>query len=66
MLGWGILGLIAFIIIAFIPARIASSKGRSFFLWFLLSIPFWWITLFVTLMMKSPGAPAGKIGDEEA
>ena len=65
MLGWGILGLIAFIIIAFIPARIVSSKGRSFFLWFLLSIPFWWITLFVTLSMKTPGAKTGAIADED-
>jgi ABC-type dipeptide/oligopeptide/nickel transport system permease component len=47
MLGWGILGLIACIIIAFWPARVASSKGYSFFLWFLISIPFWWISLFV-------------------
>jgi hypothetical protein len=49
---WSMLGLILFILIAFWPARIAASKGRSFFLWFLLSIPFWWITLFVTLAMK--------------
>ncbi len=50
--GFGILGLILWIIIAFWPARIASSKGRSFLLWFILSLFFWWITLFVALAMK--------------
>lgn len=49
---WDLLGLIIFIAIAFFPARIAASKGRSFLLWFLISIPFWWITVFVTLAMK--------------
>jgi ABC-type dipeptide/oligopeptide/nickel transport system permease component len=52
MILWWFLGLILFFLIAFWPARIAASKGRSFFLWFLLSIPFWWITLFVVLAMK--------------
>lgn len=47
MLGWGILGLIVWIIVAIWPARVASSKGHSFLLWFLISIPFWWISLFV-------------------
>ena len=60
---WIILGAILFIIIALWPARIAASKGRSFFLWFLLSIPFWWITFFVTLAMKDnthTPAPSGE------
>jgi phosphotransferase system glucose/maltose/N-acetylglucosamine-specific IIC component len=47
MLGWGILGLIAWIIIAFWPARVASRKGHSFLGYFILSLFFWWITLFV-------------------
>jgi hypothetical protein len=51
-----ILGIIIWIFIALIPARVAASKGRSFFLWFLLSIPFWWITLFVALSLKPEGA----------
>ena len=50
-----ILGIIIWIFIALIPARIAASKGRSFFLWFLLSIPFWWVTLFVALSLKPEG-----------
>ena len=49
---WDLLGFIIFVLIAFWPARIAASKGRSFILWWLISIPFWWITLFVTLAMK--------------
>ncbi len=51
-----IIGVVLWILIALWPARIAASKGRSFFLWFLISIPFWWITLFVTLAMKPEGS----------
>lgn len=47
MLGWGILALIAWVILATWPARVASRKGHSFFGWFILSLLFWWITLFV-------------------
>lgn len=54
-IGFGILGLFLWIMIALIPARIAASKGRSFFGWFLLSLFFWWITLFVALAMKPEG-----------
>lgn len=56
--GFGILGLIIWIAIAIWPARIAASKGRSFLLWFILSLFFWWITLFVALAMKDDSAPA--------
>ncbi len=42
-----VLGTIIWILIALWPARVASSKGHSFLLWFLISIPFWWISLFV-------------------
>jgi hypothetical protein len=52
MLGWGILALIAFIIVAIFPAWLAGRKGYSFWLFFLISIPFWWITLFVVLFLK--------------
>ncbi len=47
-----ILGIIIWIAIAFWPATIAKRKGYSFLLFFLISLPFWWITLFVTLFMK--------------
>lgn len=49
------------IIVTLWPAMIAKSKGSSFLLWFLLSIPFWWITFFVTLFMKDKSAPASPI-----
>ncbi len=52
MILWEMLALMLFIFIAFFPANIAASKGRNFFLWWLISIPFWWITLFVALSLK--------------
>lgn len=59
--GLGILGIFLWILIALWPARVASSKGYSFWLYFLLSIPFWWITLFIVyfgLKDKTRAAPA--------
>lgn len=52
MIGWGILGFVIFVALALWPAFIAKNKGHSFLLYFLISIPFWWITLFVTLALK--------------
>jgi hypothetical protein len=52
VLGWGILALIAFIIVAIFPAWLGGRKGYNFWLIFLISIPFWWITLFVILLLK--------------
>ena len=49
-LGWFTYGLIAFIIwvaIAFWPARVASRKGHSFFGFFLLSLLFFPLALFI-------------------
>ena len=66
MLGWGILGLIVWIIVAIFPARIASSKGRSFLLWFIISLFFWWITLFVALAMKDESRKSSKSFEAEA
>lgn len=54
---WAVLLLIAWIIIAFWPASIAKSKGYSFFLWFIISLFFWWITLFVVLFLKDKTSP---------
>jgi hypothetical protein len=58
--GFGILGAVLWICVAIWPARIAAQKGRSFFLWFILSLFFWWITLFVAYSLKdnSRSAPA--------
>jgi ABC-type dipeptide/oligopeptide/nickel transport system permease component len=44
---WYILGAIVCIAIALWPASVAGRKGHSFFWYFLLSIPLWWITLFI-------------------
>jgi hypothetical protein len=49
---WLMFLLIMWIVIAFLPATIAKNKGRSFLGWFILSLFFWWITLFVALFMK--------------
>lgn len=53
-----ILVLLAWLALALLPASIAKGKGHSFFLWFILSIFFWWITLFVTLFMHDRNRPA--------
>lgn len=61
-----ILGAIIWIAIALWPATIAKRKGYSFILFFLISILFWWITLFVTFFMKPknqaslPSTPASQ------
>jgi hypothetical protein len=60
-IGLGILGVFLWILIAIWPARVAASKGHSFWGYFLLSIFFWWITLFVVyfgLQDKPAAAPA--------
>lgn len=44
---WAVILLFVWIAIAFWPARVAARKGYSFLLIFIISIPFWWITLFV-------------------
>ena len=45
---WGIIGIIAWIIIAFWPAKWAQSKGYNFFLFLILS---WFISFFLTLVI---------------
>ncbi len=52
---WYILIFFAWVIIALWPASIARAKGRSFWLYFIISLFFWWITLFVVLFMKDTG-----------
>lgn len=49
---WYVSIVLLFILVALWPGMIAKSKGRSFWLYFLISIPFWWITFFVVLFMK--------------
>ena len=45
---WGIIGIIAWIIIAFWPAKWAQSKGYNFFLFLILS---WFISFIATLLI---------------
>jgi hypothetical protein len=45
--GIGILGVFLWILLALWPARVAAAKGHSFFGYFVLSLFFWWITLFI-------------------
>ncbi|HEY4161126.1 MAG TPA: hypothetical protein VGM08_03630 [Candidatus Saccharimonadales bacterium] len=61
IIGFSILGFIillaVWIVLAMLPAAIAKSKGHSFIAWFILSIFFWWITLFVTLFLHDRNQP---------
>lgn len=67
MLGWGILGLIVWILIAIWPASVAFKKGHSFLGWFIISLFFWWITLFwVYFGMKDYTKTARDTTDEKA
>lgn len=49
---WYTIILFVWLILAFLPANIAKSKGQNFWLFFLISLFFWWITLFVALFMR--------------
>lgn len=62
---FAILGAILWIIIALLPARIAASKGRGFWGWFILSLFFWWITFFVALALKDNRGSASHAAEVE-
>jgi len=49
--------LLVWIALALLPATIAKNKGHSFIGWFILSLFFWWITLFVTLFLHDRNQP---------
>jgi len=53
-----ILGTILWVAIALWPAFIAKRKGYSFLLFFLISLLFWWVTLFVTFFMEDKTQPS--------
>lgn len=55
---WALIVLFFWILIAFWPAMIAKGKGYSFLLFFILSLPFWWIMIFVALIMPPKTPPA--------
>lgn len=55
---WYLLGAILWAIFVFLPAIIAKKKGYSFLLFFLLSIPFFWATIFVAVILKNKNETA--------
>lgn len=61
--GLGILGLVAWIIIATWPARVASNKGYSWIAFFILSLFFWPITLIIAYVIKD--RKASHVASEE-
>ena len=50
--GFGIIGLIIWIAIAFWPARVAARKGHSFIGYFLLSLLFFPLSLIMAYMVQ--------------
>jgi hypothetical protein len=46
---WFTFLIFLWIIIALWPASIAKQKGHSFLGWFIMSLFFWWITLFIAI-----------------
>lgn len=59
--GWwagGIILLVIWIAIAFWPARVASRKGHSFFLYFIFSLIFFPLALLVAYMVGDRRSPA--------
>ena len=56
---WSILAIIVWVAIAFWPARVAARKGHSFFLYFLFSLVFFPLALFVAYIVDDRSlAPA--------
>ena len=58
-----ILGVTLWIFLSLAPAFIARNKGYSLFLFWIISLFFWWITLFVAIFMKPrelPGQPSNE------
>ena len=49
---WYILGTILWAILIFWPAIVAHRKGYSFLLFFVISIPFFWVTLIAAYFIK--------------
>lgn len=60
-----ILGIIAWLVVAFWPARVAQRKGYNFWLFFLISLPFFFVTLFVAYLMPRKQNAAPKAQTEE-
>ena len=56
-----ILGIVLWIALALLPATIAKNKGHSFLGWFIVSLFFWWITLFIAIFMKDRTHPTASL-----
>ncbi len=54
---WMAFILFIWVVVALWPATLAQKKGYSFWLFFLVSLFFWWITLFVVLFLKDKSLP---------
>jgi len=48
---WLMFWIFLCILVALWPASVAKQKGHNFLGWFILSIFFWWITLFVAIFL---------------
>ena len=55
---WFYIFLIVWIIIAFWPARVASRKGYSFILFFILSLIFFFLSLLLAYVLPDKSKPA--------
>lgn len=47
-----VLGIFLWVMVSLAPAIIANKKGYNFWLFWIVSLFFWWITLFVAVFMK--------------
>jgi hypothetical protein len=54
---WMVFILFLWVLVAIWPAMLAQKKGYNFWLFFLISLFFWWITLFVVLFLKDKSQP---------
>jgi len=62
-----ILGTVLWVIVAIWPAYVAKSKGHNFLGWFILSLLFWWITLFIVYFgLKDNNETAQDRADDKA
>jgi len=52
---WTILAIVIWVAIAFWPARVATRKGHSFFLYFIFSLFFFPLALLTAYLVKDRG-----------
>ena len=61
-----VLGIVAWIAVALWPAMVAKNKGYSFILFYLLSIPLFFVTLILAYTMKDKTMTAEDRADDRA